>query len=182
MTKRQVKSSVPKHLRDEWRTPPELFELLNREFDFYGDAAATSENNLCNRFLSPIMKDALSCDWVGQGGKQTWFLNPPFSQAAAFLAKANEEAKKGATVVCLVRGGAPETKWWKDAVLTGMYEYSPPSATLYRPRHEIRYLIPRVQYLLPEWEGEGGNTDFPSALIIMRPKSVYDKVRWWRWK
>jgi len=181
MTKRQVKSTVPKHLRDEWRTPPELFELLNREFDFYGDAAATSENNLCNRFLSPIMKDALSCDWVEQGGPQTWFMNPPFSQAAAFLAKANEEAKKGATVVCLVRGGAPETKWWKDAVLcphpTGVA-----GGEWFATKHEVRYLKPRVQYLLPEWEGEGGNTDFPSALIIMRPKSVYDKVRWWRWK
>jgi len=180
VTKRQVKSTVPKHLRDEWRTPPELFELLDREFHFRTDAAATNENALCQFY----MLDALSLDtWVDKVYEPTLFLNPPFSQAPAFLAKANEEAKKGATVVCLVRGGAPETKWWRDAVLSDSIGAADghPTYFLY-PRHEIRYLIPRVQYQLPEWEGEGGNTDFPSALIIMRPHPVYDTVRWWRWK
>lgn len=36
--------------RDDWETPPDLFERLNAEFEFTLDAAANAENRKCVRY------------------------------------------------------------------------------------------------------------------------------------
>src|SRR4051812_26379019 len=47
---------------DDWETPPEVFDPLNREFGFTLDVAAQAHNAKCDRFISPD-DDGLVSDW-----------------------------------------------------------------------------------------------------------------------
>lgn len=70
---------------DEWETPDDLFNLLNQEFNFAIDLAATKENSKCgDNFLGPgslIAEDSLHFDWDYEGftDRNLW-LNPPYSR------------------------------------------------------------------------------------------------------
>ncbi len=98
---------------DERGTPQEFFDKLNAEFHFDLDAAASALNHKCELYFGEggIAFDALAEDWAGM----TVFLNPPYSVAGAFIAKAREEADKGATVVLLLPVRA-DTKYWHSYV------------------------------------------------------------------
>ena len=47
---------------DEWQTPVELFQDLDREFHFDLDACANSSNHMCDRYFT-IQEDGLSQNW-----------------------------------------------------------------------------------------------------------------------
>lgn len=181
MTISTVKSTTKASLRNEWRTPPELFSALHREFDFKVDVAATPDNTLCKNFYT-AENSALTASWVEEYGAVSFWMNCPWAQKREFLAKANEQARLGATVVCLVRAGAPETRWWREAC-KGEILYAGKSGMHWVPKHEIRFLFPRVKYTLPG--RKQSSPDFPSALIIMRPPgAAYHLIRthWWTWE
>jgi len=85
-----------------WITPPDVYEKLNKEFNFDFDPAP-----------HPLPKDfdGLTCEW----GKSN-YLNPPFGSiihngkkkgATAWARKAINEYKKGKTVVMVY----PMDKW-----------------------------------------------------------------------
>ena len=65
------------------------------------------------------------------------------------MAKANAEAERGATVICLVPART-DTKWWHESVI----------------HHEIRFIKGRLKF-----GNAKTSAPFPSALIIMRRKS-----------
>lgn len=100
------------HAKDEIATPKEFFDRLTREFRFTLDAAATSSNARCRRFFTQT-GDALSRRWKGRV-----FCNPPFygPGLGAWVKKAYEEAKTGATVVLLVPART-NTAWWAEHAL-----------------------------------------------------------------
>lgn len=99
---------------DLWTTPRALFDALNAQYGpFTLDAAATPETALCDRYWTP-QDDALTQDWGGADHTKVW-LNPPYSQCRAFMAKAWTEATKGCTVVCLVPART-DTRWWHTTV------------------------------------------------------------------
>lgn len=172
-----VQSSTPLDEKDEWRTLPELYQRLNREFKFGYDFAATKDNALAGLSFTKSISALDAMDWffvVDNSVNATGFLNPPFSMAGEFLAKANEQIKTTArfnpVIVCLVRADAPETDWWRSNVL---------DADGY-VRHEIRYLYPRLPYCKPDGT-LATNVAWPSALIIMR-QMPWNYVRWYNWK
>lgn len=75
---------------DEWATPQELFDRLNKIFRFNLDAAATLENAKCNEFYTKE-ENGLSRPWHGN----VW-LNPPYGrQIGAWVKKAYEEVTRG---------------------------------------------------------------------------------------
>lgn len=94
---------------DERATPQAFFDALDAEFHFEIDAAAGPLNHKCDLWYGEggMEYDALEADW----GASRVFLNPPYSVAGAFIAKAREEADKGATVVLLLPVRS-DTKWW----------------------------------------------------------------------
>jgi phage N-6-adenine-methyltransferase len=95
---------------DERGTPQQFFDALNAEFGFDIDCAASAQNKKCELYFgfgSALGTDALEQDWGGS----TCFLNPPYSTAGAFVAKARQEADKGATVVMLLPVRT-DTRWW----------------------------------------------------------------------
>tara|TARA_R100000234_G_C5002113_1_gene180794 strand:- start:1271 stop:1759 length:489 start_codon:yes stop_codon:yes gene_type:complete len=100
-----------------WETPSWLFDTLNEWFNFDCDAAASSDNALCDVFLDKEA-DALSMpEWPGES---IW-LNPPYGRAVgAFVAKAAEQAALGKTVVVLVFART-DTRWWHDAAMKAQY-------------------------------------------------------------
>jgi site-specific DNA-methyltransferase (adenine-specific) len=78
---------------DNWATPKDLYELLNREFNFDFDP--------CPLNISKVTpdKDGLLIEW-GQRN----FINPPYSKnlKEAFVKRAIEESKKGKLCVMLL--------------------------------------------------------------------------------
>lgn len=128
--------------RQDWRTPPELFRLLDDEFHFTLDAAATPENALCPRYLTEA-DDALSQEWRG-----TVFCNPPYRWCDSFVRHANRQAWSGRAIVVMLIPVRGDTGWWHDVALRA---------------DEIRWLRGRVRFT------EGATTaPFASAVLVLR--------------
>lgn len=74
--------------KDHWKTPDELYNKLNDEFDFNFDPCPLHSTN-----------DGLSIEW-----KERNFINPPYSRKLkeAFIRKAFEESKTGKLCVLLL--------------------------------------------------------------------------------
>ena len=49
---------------DEWTTPQELYDTLNKEFNFNLDPCATKENHKCYKYYT-AETDGLSQNWGG---------------------------------------------------------------------------------------------------------------------
>ena len=50
---------------DEWSTPKELFDELNKEFGFTLDPCSTDDNHLCDKYYT-IQDNGLDQDWGGR--------------------------------------------------------------------------------------------------------------------
>lgn len=138
---------------DEWATPDDLFAVLDAEFHFTFDVAATSANSQADTWMDKAI-DGLKAPWdMGP----VW-LNPPYSNIGAWLAKAQREVKiHGVTVVCLLPC-SPDVKWWAEHV---------------EGKAEVRLLTRstlrtgRVHFVRPD--GSSDRAPFPSCVVIYRP-------------
>ena len=83
--------------KDDWETPPELFDRYNRKYGFTIDLAASESNHKCPEWyglrLDPILEvptliDAFAQTWGGR----CW-LNPPYGEAEN-ACKANCKKKR----------------------------------------------------------------------------------------
>jgi phage N-6-adenine-methyltransferase len=83
----------------DWATPDWLFNLLDAEFHFTLDAAASPHNAKCKRFWTEE-ENGLAQNW----GREIVWCNPPFSVRimAQWVRKAYEASRSGATVVVLM--------------------------------------------------------------------------------
>lgn len=63
------------HSSDEWSTPDDFFECLNKFYHFNLDPCSTHLNAKCEKHFT-IDDDGLSQDWSGH----TVFCNPPYSK------------------------------------------------------------------------------------------------------
>jgi phage N-6-adenine-methyltransferase len=138
---------------DTWRTPRKFFDELDREFDFKLDVAALSSSALCPEWYGPdhhdvSRRDALVMDWLKDSGGGAIYMNPPYGrQIKHWVKKANDEARGGATVVCLVPART-DTSWWHENCIM----------------HEVRFIRGRIHF------SDAGPAPFPSAVIVMRGK------------
>ena len=119
---------------DEWKTPDEVFKMLDAEFHFDYDAACIPENCKTNYGIFRDEMNALKTAWtwlpLPVGYARKFFLNPPYSKIGAFMKKAYEESLKGAIVVCLIPSRT-DTRYWHDYVMKA---------------HEIRFIKGRVSF------------------------------------
>lgn len=139
----------PKIDQTLWETPPEIFDVLNKRFNFTLDAACSKANCLCPNGIYVEHYDSLQEDWYGFTGGPIW-LNPPYARGVTglWVKKAYDEWKKGATIVCLLPART-DTKYHHD--------YIEGSA-------EIHLLKGRVQFLYEkEWYDVG---KFPSMVVV----------------
>lgn len=96
---------------DERITPDWLYAALNERYGFTLDAAANKANAKCTTFYD-LETDGLSKPWAPH---KVW-CNPPYSNIAAWVEKAWEEFKRGATVVMLLPANRTEQRWWQTFI------------------------------------------------------------------
>jgi phage N-6-adenine-methyltransferase len=142
--------------KEFYETDDEFFELLDWEFGFGLDAAASKQNAKCKNFISKAVNallDTILWEKICPAGKSV-FLNPPYTRGMVneFLRKAYETSWKGTTVVVLVHT-CTDTKYWDQWV--------------WGKAAEVRHVKGRLRF----WLGKQGNTsDLPHSVIIYRPK------------
>lgn len=92
---------------DNWKTPDDLYNKLNQEFNFDFDPCPLNTGE-----ITPD-KDGLIIDW-GQSN----YVNPPYSRELkeAFVKRAIEFKKKGRLCVCLLPVST-STKLFHDHIL-----------------------------------------------------------------
>ena len=127
---------------NEWETPQELFDELDREFRFTLDPCCTPDNAKCKKFYT-VEDDGLSKSWAGE----VVFMNPPYGrQIGKWVEKAHKESQ-GATVVCLIPART-DTSYWHDYIFN---------------KAEIRFLRGRVKF-----GNQKQGAPFPSAIVVFR--------------
>jgi len=145
---------------NEWETPQELFDGLDKEFNFDLDPCATKENAKCSIYYTKE-EDGLAQNWniVDLGIRfeiNSVFMNPPYGrEIGKWVEKAYKESRRstsrtyGATVVCLLPART-DTKWFHDYCLKG----------------EIRWIKGRLRFV-----GAKNSAPFPSMIVIFRGKN-----------
>ena len=137
------------------RTPDGLFRLLDDEFHFTLDAAASALNAKCSRYFTRD-DDGLGQDW---GCERVW-LNPPFGRGLReWLRKAWEASRGGAVVVCLVPS-ATDMGWWHDYVMLA---------------DEVRFIRGRIAFLAEDGS-RGSNAFFPVSIVVFRSRETGERV------
>lgn len=136
--------------KTNWRTPQWLLDELDKEFDFFLDAAADETNAKCADFLTEE-DDALSMNWDCGG---TIWVNPPYGRTLTpqWVKKMSEQCDRGNLIVALLPART-DTRWFHQ------YIYK---------KHEVRFIKGRLKF-----QDNDGNTlsaaPFPSMLVIFRP-------------
>lgn len=140
--------------KNYWETPCDLFNELNREFNFTLDPCASDQNHKCDKFFTE-KENGLLQDW----SNDIVFCNPPYGRidTGLWVKKCHEESKK--TTVVMLIPSRTDTKWFHD------YIYN---------KHEIRFLKGRLKF-----EINGKSMDaapFPSMIVIMKPSDFKKEV------
>ncbi len=135
----------------EWETPQELYDELDKEFDFNLDPCASETNYKCDRYFIK-KQDGLSADWYHF---RAVFMNPPYGRKISrWVQKAWEESQKGCIVVCLLPART-DTRWFHNYCLRG----------------EIRFLKGRLYFI--DQGGKTGRAPFPSMIVIFRSQKEF---------
>ena len=97
--------------KQEWETPDNLFRVLDEEFHFDIDLAASSSNAKCDKYFSE-KDDAMELAWQG-----TCWLNPPYGangkyKLSEWVKKSFEEAECGKTTIVALIPARTNTNWW----------------------------------------------------------------------
>ncbi len=104
--------------KDDWCTPQEVLERVRCIAPIGLDPCTTAENPTGARSCfapdhhGPACRDGLVPGWGDYG---LVFVNPPYSQAAAWARKVVAEAAQGVEVVSLV-AARPDSRWFFELV------------------------------------------------------------------
>lgn len=129
---------------DEWYTPIEFYNALNKEFNFNLDPCATDINHKCERYFTKEDNGLLQ-SWGGYNV----FCNPPYGRAiAAWVEKAYKEAKKDNTLIVMLLPARTDTKWFHNFIYN---------------KAEIRFIKGRLKF-----GGCKNSAPFPSMLVIYK--------------
>lgn len=138
---------------NEWETPKWLFDLLNKEFNFQLDAAATQDNALCQNFYT-AEQNSLIQDWSKY---KSIFLNPPYGRLIGkFIKKAFEESQKDCVVVLLIPARTD---------VKAFHEYC--------SKGEIRFIKSRLKFVdkSKDKNFKISPAPFPSAIVIFKKEN-----------
>lgn len=138
---------------DDWGTPKAFFEWLTNKYDIVCDLAATKENKLCKKFISPE-KNSLISDWgkYVKGDGQFGFCNPPYSEVAKFLYKAHMECHENLVPSIFLVAARPGTNYWRNHV--------------HGVAH-VKFIIGRLKF-----EGAKDFAPFESAILEYNPNRI----------
>lgn len=120
---------------DHHSTPEAFYDTLNKEFHFDFDPCPLNGEQV---------KDGLSCEWG-----MCSYVNPPYSNSTPWVEKAIVEAKKGKTVVMLLKADT-STRRFHDLIL--------PNAS------EIRFVRGRLTF-----PPRNKPAPFASMIVVFKP-------------
>ena len=138
-----ITSGLFSSLTDDWETPQDFFDELNKEFHFTLDVCATKKNAKCKKYYTK-KDDGLRKGWYGN----VW-CNPPYGRVIGkWVEKAFLESHKG--VIVMLLPARTDTRWFHN--------------WLYKKYNiEIRFLKGRLKF------GNSKNSaPFPSMLAIIK--------------
>jgi site-specific DNA-methyltransferase (adenine-specific) len=140
--------------RQDWATPQEVFDKLNKEFNFTLDPCCSEKTAKCKKFYT-IKEDGLKQSWE----KEVVFMNPPFGrEQAQWIKKGYEEWKiRSATIVFLIPART-------DTIAFHKYIY---------PYAELRFIKGRLKFINPSSttpKEKWTPAPFPSMICILRGK------------
>lgn len=127
----------------EWETPKELFDKLNKEFNFTLDFCASKENYKCNKYYSKD-DDALKQNPINE----IIFCNPPYGKQIKLFVKKLYELSKNNTIVLLIPART-------DTMYFHEYIYN---------KAELRFIKGRLKF--GGKQNGSGSAPFPSMLVI----------------
>lgn len=128
---------------DLWATPQDLFNELDKEFNFNLDPCAIPENAKCERFFTPEI-NGLSQNW---GGANV-FCNPPYGREIySWVKKCYEESQKPDTTVVLLIPARTDTRYFHEFI--------------YHKAKEIRFIKGRLKF-----GNSKSGAPFPSMIVI----------------
>lgn len=130
---------------DDWETPQEFFDDLDKEFCFDLDACADEKNHKCAQYFTRE-QDGLKQDWAGR----TVYCNPPYGkEIGQWVEKSFLEVYVGSCkCVVMLLPARTDTKWFHR------YIYN---------KSEIRFLRGRLKF-----GGCKNCAPFPSMVVIYR--------------
>lgn len=132
--------------KDQWATPQDFFDVLDREFSFTLDPCADETNHKCNRYFTKEI-DGLSQDWGGE----TVFCNPPYGRnIKKWVKKSRDEALKPNTTVVMLIPARTDTQYFHD------YIYQ-------KPNVEIRFIKGRLKF-----NDSNNAAPFPSMVVVFK--------------
>lgn len=149
--------------KDDWGTPQDLFNALNKEFNFTLDPCADDKNHKCDKYYT-IEQDGLAQSWAGE----TVFCNPPYSRKTktnagqiAWVEKCYKEATEGGIIVVMLIPARTDTIMFHDYILG---------------KAEIRFIKGRVNF---EVDGEKSKdpAPFPSMIVVFRGNQPTSEVK-----
>ena len=132
---------------NEWYTPKDFYDELNKEFNFTLDPCCTKESAKCDFFYTKE-DDGLSKEWMGE----TVFVNPPYGrEIKEWVRKSWMQGSQKDTVVVMLIPARTDTSYWHDYIFS--------KAT------DIRFLRGRIKF--EDINGEAKNSaPFPSAVVV----------------
>ena len=140
---------------DDRRTPRSVFDPLNQEFKFTLDAAASSDNALCDRFYD-LDRSGLEESWHAE---RVW-CNPPYSDIRPWVEKMLRSNAQ--LVVMLLPANRTEQSWWQDCI----------EPLRHAGKIETRFLRGRLRFDTPDHDYKkqlkGNRPPFGVVLVIWR--------------
>jgi phage N-6-adenine-methyltransferase len=154
--------------RDDWTTPPEVFDPVNELVRFDLDACATDASVArLPQFISPE-EDALTVKW-SERGSRVW-CNPPYGRGIKhWFAKAATEARDLKQLVLLVYANT-DTAYWHEHV-AGCMEVE-----------AVVFIKPRVKFILPGMDTRAGAPKGSALVFYSRHAAGPMKHYYWDYK
>jgi site-specific DNA-methyltransferase (adenine-specific) len=129
----------------EWETPQDFFNELNKTYNFTLDPCATPETAKCKKYFTKE-DDGLKQDWGGH----TVFCNPPYGRAIKdWVKKCSDESKKPDTIIVILIPARTDTRYFHQ------YIYH---------KAQIRFIKGRLKF--SGNQASSGSAPFPSMLVI----------------
>lgn len=159
---------------DLWRTPPEVFNTLNREFNFLADMAASHENALLPLHFTE-KQDSLSFDWADEACLQrnvtryVW-LNCPYSNPMPWV-KQSVKAQLGGLGVVMLLNDDTSVGWFAEALKT----VSEIRHIIADPKEKGGYSSGRIGFLNADGKPVNGNNK-PQFVLVFNPHKVGAQV------
>lgn len=133
---------------EKWQTPDDVFNKLNKEFNFTLDPCCQHDSAKCKKHYTPT-ENGLLQSWEGE----TVFVNPPYGRdLKTWVQKSYNESTKDNTVVVLLIPSRTDTSYFHD------YIYH---------KSEIRFLRGRIKFINPITKKQGDSAPFGSMVIVM---------------